>query len=238
MRGLGRYLVVAVGLLVAGCAGTDTSGVNDPYESTNRQVFAFDQKVDKFVLGPTAEAYTDVIPEPARVGIHNFLLNLDLPVTFANDLLQGEMERAGQTFGRFALNSTLGFGGLLDPATDAGIPYHKEDFGQTLGTWGVGEGPYMVLPFFGPDPPRDSAGQIVDIFLDPTTYIKLREHFYYSAARRVMVIVDLRARNYNMLQNLERGSIDYYASTRSLYRQLRNNEIRNGKPDVKDLPDL
>lgn len=237
MRGLGKFFVVCAGLLLAGCA-TDPTGANDPYQDTNRAVFDFNQKVDKFVLAPVAGFYVDVLPDPARQGVHNFLLNLDLPVTFANDLLQGEMDRAGDTLGRFTINSTLGIGGLLDPASDFGIPYHSEDFGQTLGTWGVGEGPYMVLPFLGPDPPRDSAGQVVDIFLDPTTYIALREHFWYSAGREFLTIIDTRSRNLDTLQNIERGSVDYYASVRSLYRQLRNNEIRNGRPDVKNLPDL
>lgn len=238
MRGVNRFLVVAMGLLLAGCATSDPSGTNDPFEKTNRQVFAFDQKLDKYVVGPSAYAYIKVVPTPARNGIHNFLLNLDLPVTFANDLLQGEMNRAGQTLGRFAINTTIGIGGLFDPASHYGIPYHQEDFGQTLGTWGVGEGPYMVLPFFGPDPPRDSFGQVVDIFLDPTTYIKLRDHIWYSAGRRYFSVVDLKSRNYDTLQNIERGSVDYYASVRSLYRQMRNNDIRNGRPDVKNLPDL
>jgi phospholipid-binding lipoprotein MlaA len=238
MRGLSRFLVVAVGLLLAGCATTDPTGANDPFEKTNRQVFAFDQKLDKYFVAPSAYVYIKVVPDPARQGIHNFLLNLDLPVTFANDLLQGEATRATQTFTRFFMNSTFGIGGLFDPATSAGIPYHQEDFGQTLGTWGVGEGPYMVLPFFGPDPPRDSFGQIADIFMDPTTYIKLREHFWYSAGREYFTVVDLKSRNMDTLQNIERGSVDYYASVRSLYRQMRNNDIRNGRPDVKDLPDL
>jgi phospholipid-binding lipoprotein MlaA len=238
MRGLGLLLVMGVGVLLAGCATTDPSGQNDPYEQTNRAVFDFNQKVDKFVLQPTASAYVAVVPDPAREGIHNFLLNLDLPVTFANDLLQGEMHRAGDTLGRFTINSTLGIGGLFDPASDFGIPAHTEDFGQTLATWGMGEGPYIMLPFLGPDPPRDAAGQVVDVFLDPTTYISLREHIWWSAGRRVVSIIDVRSRNLDTLQNIERGSVDYYASVRSLYRQMRNNEIRNGRPDVSNLPDL
>ncbi|HEY8949689.1 MAG TPA: VacJ family lipoprotein [Rhizomicrobium sp.] len=237
MRGLSRFFVVGMGLLLAGCA-TDPTGANDPYEQTNRAVFDFDQKLDKYFIGPSAEAYVAVVPSPARQGVHNFLLNLDLPVTFANDLLQGEMSRAGDTLGRFTINSTLGVAGLFDPATDFGIPAHTEDFGQTLATWGVGEGPYLVLPFFGPDPPRDATGQVVDIFFDPTTYIKLREHFWWSAGREYFTVVDTKSRNLDTLQNIERGSVDYYASVRSLYRQLRNNEIRNGRPDVQNLPDL
>src|ERR1700761_5111115 len=228
MRGFTTYLAVAaVGLLLAGCASTDTSGANDPYEQTNREVFKFNQKVDKYVLGPVAYAYVDVLPKPARDSVHNFLLNLNLPVTFANDLFQGEGDRAGQTLGRFTLNTTLGIGGLFDPASDFGIPYHQEDFGQTLGTWGVGEGPYMVLPFLGPDPPRDAAGQVVDIFPDPTTYIKIRGPIYFSAGREVPTVNDLKSRNLETAQTIERGSVDYYASVRSLYRQLRNNDIRN-----------
>lgn len=237
MRGLSRFFVVCAGLLLAGCA-TDPTGANDPYQDTNRAVFHFNNKVDEYVLAPTARAYVAVVPDPARQGVHNFLLNLDLPVTFANDLLQGEMDRAGDTLGRFTINSTLGIGGLLDPASDFGIPYHKEDFGQTLGTWGVGEGPYLVLPLLGSDPPRDAAGQVVDIFLDPSTYIPIREHFWWSAGRRTLAIIDLRSRNLDTVESIERGSVDYYASVRSLYRQLRNNEIRNGQPDVKNLPDL
>jgi phospholipid-binding lipoprotein MlaA len=242
MRGLNRVLGLGVVVMLAGCASSQPStsdpGANDPYESTNRQVFEFNQKVDRAVILPTAKAYVAVVPEPARIGIHNFLTNLDLPVTFANDVLQGEADRAGETLERFSVNSTLGIGGLLDPATDFGIPYHSEDFGQTLGVYGVGEGPYLVLPFLGPDPPRDAAGQVVDIFLDPFTYVSLREHFYYSAAREFFTVLDLRAKNLDTLQGIERGSVDYYASVRSLYRQLRNNEIRNGKPDVKNLPNL
>jgi phospholipid-binding lipoprotein MlaA len=237
MRGLSKLLFVGMGLLLAGCA-TDPTGANDPYEHTNRAVFDFDQKLDKYVISPSASAYVAVVPKPARTGVHNFLQNLDLPVTFVNDVLQGEVHRAGDTLGRFTINSTLGVAGLFDPASDFNIPYHKEDFGQTLATWGVGEGPYLVLPFFGPDPPRDAAGQVVDIFFDPTTYISLREHFWYSAGRRYLVVVDLKSRNFDTLQNIERGSVDYYASVRSLYRQLRNNDIRNGQPDVQNLPDL
>ncbi len=242
MRGLSKVIVLGLAVALAGCASgqpsTSDPTANDPYESTNRQVFEFNQKVDEHVLLPAAKAYAAVVPEPARTGIHNFLTNLDLPVTFANDILQGEADRAGETLERFSVNSTLGIGGLLDPATDFGIPYHTEDFGQTLGVYGAGEGPYLVLPFLGPDPPRDAVGQVVDIFLDPFTYIQLRDHIYYSATREVLSVLDLRAKNLDTLQGIERGSVDYYASVRSLYRQLRNNEIRNGKPDVKNLPNL
>jgi phospholipid-binding lipoprotein MlaA len=245
MRGFGRFLVVGAVLLLAACADDPNAAgasagaaQNDPYESTNRKAFDFDNKLDDAVLLPTAKAYVAVVPEPARDGVHNFLLNLDLPITFANDILQGDPDNAAKTFARFTMNSTFGVGGLFDVASTAGLPPREEDFGITLGKWGVEEGPYIVLPFLGPDPPRDAAGQVVDIFLDPTTYISLRDHFWYGVARNGMEIIDLRSRNIDTLEGLERESIDYYASVRSLYRQRRNNAINDGKPDVTNLPNL
>ena len=241
MRGLSKFLVIGAGLLLASCAA-DLSGPgaaqNDPYESTNRKIFDFDNQVDDAVLLPTAKAYNAVVPEPARDGVHNFLLNLDLPVTFVNDILQGEFGNATKTFTRFTMNSTFGIGGLFDVASTAGIPPHVEDFGITLGQWGVAEGPYIVLPFLGPDPPRDAGGQVVDIFFDPATYITWRSSVWYSVGREGLTVLDLRARNVDTLDEVERTSIDYYASVRSLYRQRRNNAINNGQPDVNELPNL
>lgn len=226
--------------LLAGCANVpDPSGANDPYESFNRQVFSFNQRVDKAVIKPVAQAYKQGVPEPAQEGIHNFLTNLDLPITFANDVLQGETERGSETFLRFTINSTMGVGGLFDVATrNFHMPYHTEDFGQTLAVWGVQEGPYLVLPIVGPDPPRDAAGQVVDIAFDPLTYISFQGKFWWSAGRTVLEGIDLRSRNLESLDSIERQSIDFYASVRSLYRQNRNNEIRNGAPDVSNLPNL
>ena len=246
MRGLSGLFVLACGLALAGCASSEeppaqasvAEAANDPFEPMNRKIFDMNEGFDKVVLLPVAQVYVDVVPEPARDSVHNFLENLDLPITFANDLLQGEMTRAGQTLGRFTVNTTVGVGGLFDIASDWGIPDHQEDFGLTLGKWGVGEGPYLVVPFFGPDPPRDVTGQVVDIFLDPTTYVHIDHHIYWSAAREVAEAIDLRSRNIDNIESIERSSVDYYASLRSLYRQLRNNEIRDGKPDVADLPNF
>lgn len=238
MRGFLTAASAGAMLFLAGCANAPDP--NDPYESYNRQMFDFNQKVDKAVIKPVAQAYVTVVPTPARDGVHNFLVNLDLPVTFANDILQGEIERSSETLARFTLNSTFGIGGLFDVASNTfGIPFHTEDFGQTLAVWGMQEGPYLVLPIAGPDPPRDIAGQVGDIFLDPFTYWPdIPSKFWWSAGRAVLSGIDLRSRNLDSLDALERSSIDFYASVRSLYRQNRNNEIRNGKPDVSNLPNL
>jgi phospholipid-binding lipoprotein MlaA len=237
------FTIAIVSVLAAGCAAsTDPEAVaqNDPYESTNREIFDLNTKLDKYFAKPVAQGYNYVVPQFARNGVHNFLTTLDKPVTFGNDLLQGEGTRAGQTLGRFTVNVTLGVGGLVDVATMMGIPEHTEDFGQTLGVYGVGEGPYLVMPFMGPKPPRDLAGGVVDIFMDPTTYISFHGSDTWYAVRSGVSILDLRARNIDTLDQIERTSIDLYATTRSLYRQYRNSEIRNGAPDTSnsDTPDF
>jgi phospholipid-binding lipoprotein MlaA len=232
-------LGVSLGLFLTACSTTSGNPqANDPYEQTNREVFDLDIRLDRHILLPTAQAYNEVVPEFARDGVHNFLLNLNSPVIFANDVLQGEASRGGETLARFVLNSTIGIGGLIDIAGKMGIPYHDEDFGQTLGVWGAEEGPYMVLPFFGPSNPRDLTGNVVDIAFDPNTYISYNYKFYWSLGRGVLSVIDLRARNATTLAGIERGSVDYYASVRSLYRQNRANEIANGKQDVNNLPDF
>jgi phospholipid-binding lipoprotein MlaA len=247
MRGLTAILVIGCGLAFAGCTSMSdepqaqldaAQAANDPMEPLNRTIFDANEGFDKAVLLPVAQVYVDVVPDGARDSVHNFIDNLDQPVYFANNVLQGDFNHAGDTLGRFVINSTIGIGGLFDVASRWDIPNHPEDFGITLGKWGVGEGPYMVLPFFGPDNPRDATGQVTDIFLDPSTYIHIDGHIYWSAGREVAKAIDLRSRNIDNLESIERSSVDYYASMRSLYRQLRNNQIRDGKPDVNALPNL
>ena len=231
------FAILFLAGLAAGCTtAKDPEAVaqNDPYEPTNRAIFDLNMKVDNAVAKPVAKFYNRAVPSFARTGLHNFLTNLDKPVTLGNDALQADGPRFGQTLGRLAVNSTLGVGGLVDVATMIGIPDHSEDFGQTLGTWGVGEGPYVVVPFMGPDPPRDMAGDVVDIFMDPLTYIKFHGSDTWYAVRSGASVLDLRARNVDSLEQIERTSIDFYATTRSLYRQYRNAEIRNGQPETTD----
>lgn len=239
MKTLRGLSILAVGLSLTACSTTGGDPKdNDPFEATNREVFDLDMQLDEQVLLPTAQAYNEVLPEFARDGIHNFLLNLNSPVIFTNDVLQGEVDRSGETLARFVLNSTIGIGGLVDVAGKMGIAYHDDDFGHTLAVWGAEEGPYLVLPFLGPSNPRDLTGEVVDIAFDPNTYISYNYKFYWSLGREVFTVIDLRARNATVLQGIERGSVDYYASVRSLYRQNRANEIANGKVDVTKLPDF
>jgi phospholipid-binding lipoprotein MlaA len=232
--------VLLLSFAMCACAGSNISSrdQNDPWEPFNRAMFASNQTLDKSIALPAARFYNQTIPDPVRTGVHNALYNLDQPVTLANDLLQGEPTRATQTLQRLAVNSTVGVGGFIDEATRLGMPNHTEDFGQTLGVYGVDEGPYLVLPLLGPAPPRDLAGRIVDNFLDPITYARFKGYYLFAGARAGLDIIDLRARNIDALDQIERSSVDLYAAERSLYRQYRNSEIRNGKQDVNDLPDL
>ncbi|HWA02695.1 MAG TPA: VacJ family lipoprotein [Rhizomicrobium sp.] len=238
VRGILFGAMAVLGLALSGCAGTGPDP-SDPHESANRKIFAFDVWLDRNFLARTARTYNAVVPEFGRTGMHNLLANLDLPVTFANDVLQGEARRAGETFARFSVNTTLGVGGLFDVATrNFHLPDHSEDFGQTLGAWGVGGDPYLVLPVLGPASPRDAAGRAVDVALDPLTWISFKQHIWWLAGRQYFKILDARARNMDTLAGIERSSVDFYAATRSLYRQHRASEIRNGRPDVEELPEF
>lgn len=211
---------------------------NDPLEGMNRAIFQVSLGTDRIFFRPLALGYRHVVPRFARNSIRHFLNNLDSPPIFINQLLQGEMEDAGITVLRFGVNTTAGVAGLFEVAEGLGLPRHSEDFGQTLGTYGMGEGPYLFLPFVGPAPPRDLTGRVVDYLFDPLTYVHLGSQNYWRFVRVSLDAIDLRERNIDTLDEIERTSVDYYASLRSLYRQTRNNEIRNGRTDIEDLPEF
>ena len=221
-------------LLMLGSIGTASaqSGADDPLEGFNRGSFEFNLFFDRLLLKPVAKTYRLVTPGFVRTGVSNFIFNLKTPVTVANDLLQGEPHRATESLGRFMFNTILGFGGLVDVGGMLGMPErHTEDFGQTLAVYGVGSGPYIMLPLLGPSNPRDLAGIVVDFAFDPFTFFVPSD---VSLARRGVDLVSLRERNIETLDELERTSIDLYAATRTLSRQLRENEIRNGAPAPLD----
>lgn len=246
MRGF-KALAMGAGLLalvegLAGCASAapaaEALANNDPYEQTNRETLKLNGKIDKYFVVPTVGVYFLLVPEPGRRGVHNFLGNLSLPTIFVNDMLQGEFSRAGKSMWRLTINSTIGLGGFFDPASKMGIPGHGEDFGQTLAVWGVGEGPYLILPFLGPSNPRDATGLAVDVTMDPTNQIHIKQHIWWDAGRIYFTLLDLRAQTYQTIQGIQRSSVDYYSSLRSLYRQMRAQEIRNGHSIRQDLPDF
>jgi phospholipid-binding lipoprotein MlaA len=215
-----------------------TEDANDPLEGMNRAIFHSSMFVDHNLFRPIALGYRYVVPHPVRNAVRNALNNLDSPPIFANEVLQGEFRDAGTTVLRFGINSTVGVAGLFEVADGWGFPRHTDDFGLTLGKYGVGEGPYLFLPFIGPAPPRDLTGHVVDYFFDPLTYVHMGSQNYWRYVRTGVDAVDLRERNIEALDEIERTSVDYYASIRSLYRQTRNNEINNGKTDVENLPNF
>lgn len=223
-------------LTVAGLAGACAAdyqgeGVYDPLEPMNRVVFEFNYYLDSFVLEPAAIAYRDVTPDPLKDRIHDFLTNVHAPVVLINDLLQGEFARAERTAARFFVNTTAGVGGLIDIASSVGIESHDEDFGQTLAVWGVDSGPYLVLPLFGPSNFRDGIGIGVDMLFNPMNW-----WFWFWDGPATMdyvltglTLLDQRSRAIKALDELEKGSVDFYATLRSAYTQRRRAEILNGE---------
>ena len=240
MKLLRPLFVLCITAVLAGCVTKDPEALaqNDPWEPTNRAIFDFDVKLDHFVAAPVAKFYNATAPKPARESIHNALGNLHAPVVLANDVLQRDGDKAVDTFGRFIINSTAGLAGLIDIAAKVGIPSHENDFGITLGMAGAQEGSYLVLPVLGPRPPRDLVGTGVDIALDPLTYITWNNSTLYKIVRASLTVLDQRAANIDSVESIERSSIDFYASTRSLYRQYRNGEIRSGATAGQDLPNF
>jgi phospholipid-binding lipoprotein MlaA len=238
----GIMAALTAGLLLSGCASTTAvegpQDVNDPIEPFNRLMFSATLAIDKGIARPVALVYRRFVPQGARNTVRNFLNNLDSPIIFTNDILQGEMDRAGVTLIRAAANTTIGLAGLVDVAARWGYMRHSEDFGQTLAVYGFGEGPYIFLPLLGPGNPRDLLGWGADFAFDPLTYAQWREKYLWQTGRWGVDYTDLRERNVESLDEIERTSLDFYASVRSLYRQSRNNEIRNGATEVQDLPDF
>jgi len=236
--------VVTLSLFIAtsSMAGSDgqnelsknTNGqVKDCFETLNRGIFGFNQVVDGLIFEPLAKGYL-YLPSPIRTGTSNFVGNLSTLLTIPNNVLQGDFSIAGKNTLRFAVNSTIGVAGLFDPASSVGLnSYEKEDFGQTLGSWGMGEGCYIVLPVLGPSTARDTLGSLGNYIGGDAWYnVTVRndtQHFsdfdYYAS--KGVGGVDFRAKNFDDLNNLEENSIDFYASVKSLYLQDRRKRILN-----------
>jgi phospholipid-binding lipoprotein MlaA len=229
-------LAVALCTGLAACSTTGTSSeIDDPMEGFNRAVFAFNDAADRALIRPIAIAYRTVVPKPARTGLRNFTQNLRAPVNFTNEVLQGDAQGAERVFVRTMVNSFIGLGGLIDVAAMEGLPYDQEDFGQTLAVWGMGHGPYVVLPVLGPSSVRDASGVGVDMMLDPMNW-----YFYnvrpknegWRYARAAAEGVVKREELLDALDDLRRNSFDYYAAMRSAYVQRRAAMVRDGRAEA------
>ncbi len=220
-----RLLLSAI--LLSGCAslpeGTERSE-KDPWESYNRAVHAFNDTVDRAVLRPVAQGYRTITPDPVETGVSNFFDNITYPVVIVNQFLQGDFGDGARDTGRFLFNTVFGIGGIFDPATGVGLEEHNEDFGQTLGAWGVPAGPYFVLPFLGPSTVRDSIGTYADSEIDPMLfYVESPEKYYLLGLR----IINLRAQLLDVDSQLN-NTFDPYAFLRDAYLQRREYLVNDG----------
>ncbi|HTS90474.1 MAG TPA: VacJ family lipoprotein [Stellaceae bacterium] len=246
--GLKLWLFLPLILTLGACATPPTDPVaraewekvNDPLEPMNREILDFNLFVDRILIKPAAKTYRTVVPQYPRDRVRNFLDNLGEPVIFFNDTLQGEFDRAHTTFARFLFNTTFGIGGLWDQATKIGLEKQTGDFGQTLYSWGVPDGPYLVLPIFGPSNPRDAIGLLVDSYIDPFKYVAANNGARAAGLYRwIATGVDERSRNIESFDEIQRNALDFYAQLRSLWRQHRASELRHGEPaPIDDDDDL
>ena len=220
-------------LFTSSCATVSAPDERDPWESFNRSIYSFNDVFDKAIATPVATAYQAVLPDFIETGISNFFSNLGEVVVIVNDLLQFKFEQALQDFVRLVMNTTFGLLGFFDVASHMELPKHNEDFGQTLATWGVGDGAYMVLPLLGPSSVRDTAGLVVDFsFLDPVTYIEDDEVRWSLIALRA---IDKRADLLDATRIMEKSGIDPYVFIRTAYYQIRENQIYDGNPPVSSV---
>jgi phospholipid-binding lipoprotein MlaA len=229
-----RPALLAVLALTSACATTSDP---DPWRKTNERVFRFNERVDQGLLEPVAEGYDKVTANFFQILIGNFFQNTTVPRTFVNNVLQGKPLPAVQDLGRFSLNLIAGLGGLVDVASEMGIPKNEEDFGQTLGRWGAGPGPYVVVPLAGPYSVRDSLAAPVDIATNPTTWVNV---FGLSVVR----VVNTRAQYLEEISQAREDAVDYYVFVRDAYLSSRERAIRDGaapeaaNDDLYDIDEL
>jgi phospholipid-binding lipoprotein MlaA len=219
-------------VMLTGCATVSQENNFDPWEGMNRKVFAFNMTLDRYAIKPAARAYRWAIPAYIRARIRGIVTNLSEPLIFANDLLQGRVTAAGITLGRFLVNTTAGLAGMFDIASGEGMPRQSGDFGQTLYTWGVGDGPYLVLPLFGPSDLRDAFGFAADIYADPIRHLNVTDDNWQYIALGIGAVraFDRREQNIESLDALEEHSLDFYAAMRSVYQQTRRKLLQEARP--------
>tara|TARA_B100001093_G_scaffold501754_1_gene553840 strand:+ start:933 stop:1667 length:735 start_codon:yes stop_codon:yes gene_type:complete len=226
-------------------SSTTAWGSDECFEKASRTIFKFNMALDNAIVGPLARGYNR-LPEPIKNGTSNFTSNIATLLSIPNHVLQGNLKGAGDASASFLINTTIGIVGLANPAQKLGLKAQKEDVGQTLGSYGIGAGCYLVLPILGPTTARDTVGMIADTFVDPFAHITWRERELFGVsgnqidyvAVRGTTAVDFRADNDTNFENLEKNSIDLYASFKSLYLQNRENKINNSSEAEDDWGNL
>lgn len=227
-----RLLIAVLTTVTLGaCAHAPAYDPQDPLEAVNRKVYKFNDVADRYVLRPVAKTYADITPQPVKTGVSNFFDNLTYPITIVNGVLQLKFKQAASDTGRFLLNSTVGILGLVDVAGQQGMERHDEDFGQTLGYWGVGEGWFLMLPLLGPSTNRDLIGRGGDYFSDPTYYVDEPQVEYPLIALRA---VNSRAGLLGAPENFLNQQLDPYVAMRTAYLEQRWSLIHDGKPPPDD----
>jgi len=227
-----RLLACAALAVLSGCATVSAENNGDPWEQTNRSIFAFNMAADRYAIKPAAQAYRWALPAVVRDRIRGIVNNLTEPLVFANDVLQLRARSAGITLSRFLINSTIGLAGMFDVAQDQGLARQSGDFGQTLYRWGMDSGPYLVLPFFGPSNLRDAFGLGVDLYGNPINYVgDVNDWGWITFGIGVVRAIDLRAENIESLDALQTNSLDFYATLRSVSQQRRRAQLQDARPE-------
>ena len=242
---LNKFKIFISSIIILTFVSTAAKSTEECFENVSRSVFKFNMVVDELILEPIAKGYNK-LPKPFKQGTGNFTSNISTLLSIPNSLLQGDLKQFGHSTGSVLVNSTVGLLGFFNPAEKMGLKSNKEDLGQTLGTYGVGPGCYLVLPVLGPSTARDSFGLIADTFIDPFAHITIRENElfgisgndldYYSV--KGTTAVDFRSKNIQKFESLEKNSIDLYSSLKSIYLQDRENKIQNSNSDQDDWGNL
>ena len=245
MRVFKFFKIILPTFLIISFTAPNVEAAEECFEGVSRSVFKFNMAFDTAILEPIAKGYNK-LPEPIKNGTSNFTSNVATLLSIPNSLLQGNIKQVGHSTGSFLINSTIGILGVLNPAEKMGLKPHKEDVGQTLGTYGVGPGCYLVLPILGPSTARDSFGLLADTFVDPFAHVTIRENEllgisgndldYFSV--KGVTAVDFRADNDQNFESLEKNSLDLYSSLKSVYLQSRENKIRNSIEDDDEWGNL
>ena len=226
-------------------ASPQAKAVNECFEGTSRAIFKFNMALDDIILEPLAKGYNK-LPSPIKKGTSNFTSNIGTLLSIPNNVLQGNFKQLGHSVGSFAINTTVGVLGFLNPAEKIGLKPHKEDVGQTLGSYGIGPGCYFVLPILGPTTARDSIGLLADTFVDPFAHVTIREKELFGSSGNTLDYysvkatgaVDFRADNDKNFSSLEKNSLDLYSSLKSIYLQDRENKIKNSIKDEDEWGSL